>query len=217
MNINKKLIKQNFTKGRKSKITHIVIHDTGNVNPLATALAHYNYFNNNKTVASAHYFVDEKEIVQTVEDHDTAWHCGDGKGKYGITNSGSIGIEICINDGNYTTEIQRTIELTSYLMKKYGVPIENVVRHYDASRKNCPGKLSKNNWEPWRAFKVALQREVDKKADSNIVKFRYNNQDFDVTGFMKDDKNYVGARELLERLGFKVGWEQSSGTVIIGD
>ena len=66
------------------------------------------------------------------------WHCGDGKGKYGITNSNSIGIEICINsDGNYNIAFQNAVELTKHLMKELNIPIERVVRHYDASRKTA--------------------------------------------------------------------------------
>lgn len=34
--------------------------------------------------------------------------------------------------------IENTIELTKELMKKYNIPIENVLRHYDVTGKNCP-------------------------------------------------------------------------------
>ena len=82
------------------------------------------------------------------------WHCGDGKGKYGITNSNSIGIEICINsDGNYNTAFQNAVELTKHLMKELNIPLEKVVRHYDASRKNCPARMNKNGWALWNTFK----------------------------------------------------------------
>ena len=85
------------------------------------------------------------------------WHCGDGKGKYGITNSNSVGIEICINsDGNYNIAFQNAAELTKYLMKELNIPLEKVVRHYDASRKNCPASMSKNGWALWNTFKKRL-------------------------------------------------------------
>lgn len=81
----------------------------------------------------------------------------DGKGKYGITNSNSIGIEICINsDGNYNTAFQNAVELTKYLMKELNIPLKRVVRHYDASRKNCPASMSKNGWALWNTFKKRL-------------------------------------------------------------
>ena len=198
MEINKKLVKQNYTKGRKDKIKYIVIHDTGNDKPLANAEAHFNYFNNAPRNASAHYFVDEKQILQIIEGQDTAWHCGDGKGKYGITNSNSIGIEICINDGEYTTEIRKTIELTRHLMQKYNIPHDRVVRHYDASRKLCPAKLSANNWEAWKAFKAQLQDNP-----INKVRVNFKGKIIDVDGVMEYDQNknatnYVSIRQLAE-------------------
>lgn len=216
MNINKKLIRQNFVKGRGGKkIEYIVIHDTGNEAPLAHAEAHYNYFNNAKRNASAHYFVDEKQILQIIEDADTAWHVGDGKGKYGITNQNSIGIEICINDGNYSTEIAKTIELVKYLMKKYNIPFDKVVRHYDASRKLCPAKLSKNNWEAWKAFKAQLQEKPINKVRVNI-----KGKVIDIDGVIEYDTNkmatnYVSIRQLAEAMGYVVDWDNDNKVVLI--
>ena len=44
--------------------------------------------------------------------------------------------------------INDTIELTKELMKKYNLPIENVLRHYDVTGKNCPAPFVKypNRW-----------------------------------------------------------------------
>lgn len=216
VDINKKLVKQNFTKGRSSKkVEYIVIHDTGNEQPLANAGAHFNYFNNANRNASAHYFVDENQILQIIEDTDTAWHCGDGKGKYGITNQNSIAVEICINDGDYNTEIKRTIELVKYLMKKHNVLFEKVVRHYDASRKLCPAKLSKNDWEAWKSFKAQLQ---DKPIDK--VRVNIKGRIVDIDGVMEYDANknatnYVSIRQLAEAMGYVVDWDNKNKIVII--
>ncbi|WP_278287279.1 peptidoglycan recognition protein family protein [Caloranaerobacter ferrireducens] len=158
----KKLIKCNYSLG--NDIKYIVIHDTGNKRKGADAYAHYRYFNSGNRRASAHYFVDDKEILQLVEDHNASWHCGDGKGKYRITNHNSIGVEICINeDGNYDKAVQNTIDLVKYLMEKYDIPLERVVRHYDASRKICPRSMSKNNWERWHNFKKELSKNSKNK------------------------------------------------------
>lgn len=153
--IQKKLIKYNYSSG--NDITYIVIHDTGNSASGANALAHYNYFNGGDRQASAHYFVDSSSIIQTVENSNASWHCGDGGGKYGITNHNSIGIEICINsDGNYNQAVSNAVELTKYLMSNYSIPVSRVVRHYDASRKNCPASMSANGWAAWNSFKSRL-------------------------------------------------------------
>lgn len=165
MNIEKKLIKYNFSSRNGKKIEYIVIHDTGNKNKGANADAHYNYFNGGNRNASAHYFVDDSKVLQLVKDSNSAWHCGDGQGKFGITNQNSIGIEICVNaDGNYDKAVANAIELTRYLMKKYNIPLDRVVRHYDASRKLCPASMSANNWQKWLWFKEQLKEKQTKKA-----------------------------------------------------
>lgn len=224
MKINKKLVTRNFSSRHGSKIEYIVIHDTGNEKPLATAEAHYNYFNNGDRSASAHYFVDEKQILQIIDDSNSSWHVGDGKGKYGILNRNSIGIEICINDGEYTTEIKRTIELTKHLMNKYNIPIENVVRHYDASRKNCPAKLSKNDWEAWRAFKIQLERELKKSdtvtAKRALIETVKNGKLITVDGLTVFDENnnatnYIPIRSYEEQQGNKVGWDNVNKRVVV--
>lgn len=130
-------------------IKYIVIHDTGNTGKGADALSHFNYFNGGNRGSSADFFVDSTQTVR-INDYTKyyTWHCGDGKGKYGITNSNSIGIEICVNsDGDYMKAYTAAAELTRRLMSELSVPPERVVRHYDASRKNCPASMSANNWE----------------------------------------------------------------------
>ncbi len=157
MQINERLVKYNFSSRNNSPIEYIVIHDTGNKSKGADANAHFNFFNTADRQSSAHYFVDDTQVLRIIRDEDKAWHCGDGKGKYGIKNENSIGIEMCINvDGDFSITVDKTIELTAYLMNKYNVPIENVVRHYDASRKICPNVMSKNNWVSWYELKDNL-------------------------------------------------------------
>lgn len=153
MIINKKLIKYNFGSRNGTKIKYIVVHDTGNPRKGAGAYNHFLYFNGSNRNASAHYFIDDREIIQTVEDSNVSWHCGDGKGLYGITNSNSIGIEICINeDGNFEKAQGNAIVLIRTLMEMYEIPKVNVVRHFDASRKICPKSMSDAGWRKWSEF-----------------------------------------------------------------
>ena len=157
MKINKKQIAYNKAP-RNQKPVYIVIHDTGNTGKGANANAHFNYFNGGNRNASADFFIDDTQALQ-VNDYNKfyTWHCGDGKGKYGITNRNSVGIEICINsDGSYDIAFCKAVELTKHLMKELNIPLECVVRHYDASRKNCPASMSKNGWALWDTFKKSL-------------------------------------------------------------
>ena len=159
-------IKKNFRSRKETPIKYLIIHDTGNTGKGASALAHRNYVENNKRGASAHYFVDDKVIVQYVGDSLAAGSVGDGKGRYGITNSNSLSIEMCINsDGNYSKMYKNTVELTKNLMKKFNIPWERVVRHYDASRKNCPGHMRQNNWSKWWQFKSDIKKTIEWRID----------------------------------------------------
>ena len=155
--MNKKLIHYNHSSRNGKKISYIVLHDTGNTAASADALNHYKYFSRGNRKASAHYFVDQDGVVQIIEDARSAWHCGDGRGKYGISNSNSIGIEICINEGNNMTKtLDFTRELIRELMDFYSIPKERVIRHYDASRKICPASMHPNNWGKWWGFWKSL-------------------------------------------------------------
>ena len=163
MEIIKKQIAYNRTK-RTGKIVYLAIHETDNRKKGANADAHFNYFNGGNRNSSADFFVDDTKILQ-INDYTKyqTWHVGDGKGKYGITNSNSVGIEICVNaDGDYEKAFANAVELTKYLMKELNIPIDRVVRHYDASRKNCPASMSANGWAKWKEFKQKLL-EADMK------------------------------------------------------
>lgn len=62
---------------------------------------------------------------------------------------------MCRVNGTVTAKTEdNTVELVKYLMGKY--PKAKVVRHYDASRKNCPASFSANNWTRWTSFLAKL-------------------------------------------------------------
>ena len=154
-------IKYNRSNRGGTPIRYIVVHDTGNPSRGANATAHYNYFNGGDRSSSADFFVDDTQVL-CVNDYYKyyTWHCGDGRGKYGITNRNSVGIEFCINvDSNRDKTLTRTAQLVRELMQELNIPIDRVVRHYDASRKNCPQSMSGNGWAQWYKFKEKLKGE----------------------------------------------------------
>ena len=163
--IQRMISKYNNSSRGGQRIKYLVFHYTGNKGD--TAENNARYFNGENRGASAHYFVSDNQIYQVVEDDRAAWSVGDGDGKYGITNSNSINIEMCCwIDGTVSEKTENNaLELGKYLMKKHGISIENVVRHYDASRKICPN-WSANNWSRWIEFKNKL---VDKDNESKPV------------------------------------------------
>lgn len=171
----------NYLPKRTKTIQYIVIHYTANKGD--TALNNIKYFANNFVKASAHYFVDESKIYSSVPVTDVAYHCG-GKtqsntgGKYynQCTNFNSIGIEMCLLDkqGNVKDKtIKNTVELTRYLMEKYNIPAERVIRHWDVTGKMCPLPFVGDDNELWKSFKRDIQKQNDKsESDEEMV---YNN------------------------------------------
>lgn len=160
MEIIKKHTTVNFSKGNSGR-KYIVIHYTGNNTD--TAAGNANYFSSVNRQASAHYFVDEKDVYEVVSPDDTAWAVGVNYGRNNLfgtcTNRNSISIEMCSTGGKIgTNTFAHTVELVKYLMGKYGIPASHVVRHYDVCTKRCPGW---SGWLPpneslWINFKAAI-------------------------------------------------------------
>lgn len=158
MNYDKNLIEKNYeTYKLHRKPIYIVVHDTQNESAGADAIRHYHYFKSTSRQVSAHFMVDDKIVIQLVDVNNIAWHVGDGKGKYGITNMNSIGVELCVNQDAKRDEALKNLKMiVSVLMRIYNIPKERVVRHYDASKKLCPKSMSANNWREWYKFKEGL-------------------------------------------------------------
>lgn len=169
------------------QIKYIVIHYTANRGD--TAKNNAVYFNREVVKASAHYFVDENEVWQSVPDHYIAWHCGGGlQGTGGAsfhkkcTNTNSVGIEMCLLDrkGNIRNKtIEKAIELTKELMKKYNVPVDRVIRHWDVTSKSCPAPMIGTNNSLWKSFKEKL---VNLEEEKDMV--RYNTFE-EIPGYAK--------------------------------
>lgn len=178
MTIQKNLTTRNFTdKNDSSRIKYIVIHYTGNDGD--TAYSNTKYFKTEYRGASAHYFVDETSIWQCVLDEDIAWHCGTTGTYYHkeCRNTNSIGIELCSKkkDGKYyipEETIERAIELINYLRQLYNIPIENILRHYDVTHKNCPAPFveDKTQWDNFLE-KIKYYDEKNKKVDCFMNKY----------------------------------------------
>lgn len=130
--------------------------------------------------ASADFVVDDETILQVNPDplKYYCWAVGDGKGKYGITNSNTISIEMCSTLAPGTSAqvpnhpgwsisqkvLDNTIKLTKYLMEKYNIPIDHVVRHYDASRKLCPGIIG---WNDGTIYDPKTAKPTSEKSNSS--------------------------------------------------
>ena len=105
-----------------------------------------------------HFTVDQGVAIQHMPTSEQGEHADFG----GPGNLYSIGIEMCEERGsNVPATIERTAKLTAILMKKHGIPLRNVVPHYNWPRsgkrpphKNCPHFLLDNGkpGRKWRWF-----------------------------------------------------------------
>jgi len=152
----------NYQKGRTSSIKYIVIHYTANKGD--TAANNCKYFQSGGRAASAHYFIDKKEVCQSVADNDTAWSVGGTYGGTVITNSNSLSIELCDFQTENLDVLKVAIPFIQSKMAEYKVPLERVVRHWDVGSKANGGKVQKQCPLPyvgvsnhkWEGFKNLL-------------------------------------------------------------
>lgn len=161
--------RENYGERRDaSAVRYLVYHYTGNDGD--TSRANAVYYANAAVKASAHYFVDDSEIVQSVPELYTAWAVGGKKWSdcaqtgggtlHGVvTNANSISIELCdtVRDGQLmATEatLSNAAALGRKLMALYGIPIDRVVRHFDVTGKHCPAYFMDS--AAWEAFKRRL-------------------------------------------------------------
>lgn len=184
LNIVYKPINVNITKLER-KIKYLVIHYTaGSSSKEGAAMRNRDVFT--KRNASADFIVDDATIIQVNPDLNKyyCWAIGDGKGKKGIYNKDCISIEMCStldkgtsaampnHKGWHITDsvLSKTIALSKYLIKKYNIKLENVIRHYDATDKCCPGILGWNNCTIYDS--ITGKPTKDKNNSSEWIKFK---------------------------------------------
>ena len=147
-------------------VKKVVVHYVGN--PNTSALANRNYFENCKEggrYVSSHYIVGLKgEIIQCVPLDEVAY-CSNQ------ANSYSISIETChpksdgiFNDNTYVS----LCELCAMLLKKFNLTTNDLIRHYDVTRKTCPLHWTPTKYQSetvatarWNRFKQDVQTVMD--------------------------------------------------------
>lgn len=186
------------TPSSKRKIEYIVLHYTAGVSSTpGTAKNICAWWNKDPGQASADYVVDDDNVWQYSPDIENyyCWHCGGRKLDYGpapyngkATNKNTIGIEMCSyrddKNGKATAEaegwkinnkvISNTVELVKYLKKKYNIPNENIITHFDVTGKLCPRPFVKKSptgsWTIIDEYMAQFRNdETDDKADSLAV------------------------------------------------
>lgn len=186
-------LKYCITRTPNRTIKYIAIHYTAGASSAPGRAVNMKNSWEKSRRASADFGVDDRDMVQFNPDlkNYKCWSVGDKKNPnggggqlYGIaTNGNTISIEICSNlkkgysaskvnhEGWYYTDkaLDNAVKLVKILMKKFNIPIERVVRHYDISGKICPGIIGWNNYTICEADGT----KTNKKSDSSEwIKFK---------------------------------------------
>lgn len=141
------------------KIKGIVVHYTAN--PGSTAMENRNYFEGLKdshiTKASSHFIISlDGEIVQCIPSSEIAYASNK-------RNADTISIECCHPDesGKFTEETYDSlISLTAWLCCEFKVDVDNVIRHYDVTKKLCP-KYYVEHADKWKQFKKDVEQYIE--------------------------------------------------------
>jgi len=170
----------------------VVIHYTANTGRGAGALGHESYVSRKSAIVNgkayevdnkgkprlnapfvygaAHFYVDDKHIVQYLPKEEYAAHVGDkttpaaiqkvigGRGNYRL-----IGIELCVNpESDFKKALQNVCELAAYLLIEMGKGVDRLYRHADITGKNCPAMMySEASWLSARKELSKLYNKLD--------------------------------------------------------
>ncbi len=137
------------------RVNGIVVHYTAN--PGSTAQNNHDYFEslkNKKTASvSSHFIIGLKgEIIQCIPLNEVAYASNN-------RNKDTISIECCHPDksGKFNTQTYQSLQkLVQALMKTYHLDQDNIIRHYDVTKKICP-KYFVDYPEEWKKFLDSLE------------------------------------------------------------
>lgn len=169
MTIDKSIQARWYGAGRPiDQIRAIVFHYTANTGHTATARGNALYFAQTERKASAHFIVDEGEIVyQCVPLENSAWAVGDGSGgRMGdrINNWNSVNIEMvshtdALGAAYIPMKTQKNAAKLYRMLQKQLPYLRYTARHYDVSAKQCPQPMVDER--RWMEFLQLLQEDTD--------------------------------------------------------
>lgn len=141
-------------------VTGIVVHYTAN--PGTSAMQNRDYFEGLKdshiTHASSHFVIGiEGELVQCIPCKEISYASND-------RNHDTISIECCIADdtGKFSDATYQTlVHLVAWLVGRYDLRVDDVIRHYDVTGKLCP-KYYVEHEDAWEQFKRDVSDYIEK-------------------------------------------------------
>ena len=141
-------------KRKKSSITTVYFHGTGNIGDTAKNNVDY-YATSNTRDAGAHFYVDRNgKIARSIPMNRIAYAVGDWK-----NNVKSVSIELCdiVNKYPSQKQIKATVKLLKYI-KRYCKNCHSIKRHYDSNGKLCPSSMcgNKQKDKSWKLFLIDI-------------------------------------------------------------
>ena len=186
------------------KPSRIVVHNTAND---ASALNEIAYMTNNNNEVSYHYAVDDKMIVQGLEENRNGWHAGDGAN--GLGNREGIAIEICYSKSGgdkFIKAEQNAVDLIVDILKRYGWGINKVTKHQNYSNKYCPHRTLDMGWDRFiKMIGDKLNGNSTKPNVSNSKVNAYYRVKTQKHGWLGEIKNYNSK----DKVNGYAGWEGS--------
>lgn len=162
----------------RDKTTKVAVHYVGN--PGTSALANRNYFNNlaknHSRYVSSNYIIGiDGEVIECVPPDEIAY-CTNQANTY------SVSIECCHPDetGKFTAATETSLaELCAYLLDRYHLTADDIIRHYDVTGKQCPLYWSPTKYQSaevanarFKAFKDRVRGMMGGKPASGEFKVR---------------------------------------------
>lgn len=120
---------KNYQKANRNQISLIVLHSEEAPESSTTALNVANWFaGNNAPMASAHFCLDDRNIIQCVKEEDVAYHAlSANKFSIGIEHAGyARQTEEQWADSFSTQMLKRSAKLTASLCKKWNIPVKYI-------------------------------------------------------------------------------------------
>ena len=168
--------KNNYgAKRSTSNIKYIVIHYTANDGD--TDEANANYFTSPNRKASAHYFIDDDSITESVPVEYTAYSVGGSKqdtgSKYSkngakyygkCINANSVSFELCDTQKDKKNNLSKktrenAIDFIAKKMIELKIPSSNLIRHFDVTGKLCPLYFITDE-DDWKKFKKEVVNKI---------------------------------------------------------
>ena len=141
----------------------VVVHYTAN--PGSTAQNNRDYFESLKDTkdneVSSNFVIGmEGEIIQCIPTAEIAYASNS-------RNHDTVSIECCHPDdtGKFTdATYDALVELVAYLCGKFNLTMDDVIRHYDVTGKECP-KYFVDHEDQWQKFKENVAKYIQENGE----------------------------------------------------